>query len=60
MFLMVLKGYIYTIAVDNHASHLAFSTILPCVLHQNAVHFAAKRSVFSGKTPETGCKRRSF
>ena len=47
---MVLKGYIYTIAVDNHASHLAFSTILPCVLHQNAVHFAPKRSVFCTKT----------
>jgi len=50
MFLMLLKGFIYTIAVDNHASHLAFSTILPGVLHQNAVHFAPKRSAFSSKT----------
>ena len=28
----------------------AFSTILPCVLHQNALHLAPKRVVFSGKT----------
>ena len=37
------------------ASHLAanrtaFSTILPCVLHQNALHLAAKRKAFSIKT----------
>ena len=28
----------------------AFSTILPCVLHQNALHLAPKRVAFSGKT----------
>ena len=28
----------------------AFCTILPCVLHQNALHLASKRSVFSTKT----------
>ena len=28
----------------------AFCTILPCVLHQNAVHLAPKRSVISIKT----------
>ena len=28
----------------------AFCTILPCVLHQNALHLAPKRSVFSTKT----------
>ena len=26
----------------------AFSTILPCVLHQNALHLAPKRTAFSG------------
>ena len=39
---------------------LAFSTISPCVLHQNAVHLAAKRNVLSGKTPKIWCKWRSF
>ena len=28
----------------------AFSTILPCVLHQNALHLAPKRTAFSTKT----------
>ena len=28
----------------------AFSTILPCVLHQNALHLASKRTAFSTKT----------
>ena len=28
----------------------AFSTILPCVLHQNALYFAPKRTAFSTKT----------
>ena len=50
MFLVVLKGFVYTIAVDIYAFCLAFSTILPCVLHQNAVHLAPERSVFSTKT----------
>ena len=27
----------------------AFSSILPCILHQNALRLAAKRSVFSSK-----------
>ena len=26
----------------------AFSTILPCVFHQNTLHLAAKRTAFSG------------
>jgi len=30
--------------------YLAFSTILPCVLHQNALYFAPKRSAFCTKT----------
>ena len=28
----------------------AFCTILPCVLHQNALHLASKRKAFSIKT----------
>ena len=32
------------------ANRTAFSTILPCVLHQNALYFAPKRSVFCTKT----------
>ena len=29
-------------------NRLAFSTILPCVQHQNASHLASKRTMFSG------------
>ena len=50
MCFMVLRGFIYTIAVDVYAFHLTFSSILPCVLHQNALHLAPKRVAFSGKT----------
>jgi len=50
MFLMSLKGFVYTIAVDIYAFCLSFSAILPCVLHQNALHLAAKRTAFSTKT----------
>jgi len=32
------------------ANSTAFSSILPCVLHQNALHLAAKRKAFSIKT----------
>ena len=31
MCFMVLKGFVYTIAVDIYAFRLAFSGILPCV-----------------------------
>ena len=30
------------------AKRTAFSTILPCVLHQNTLHLAPKRTAFSG------------
>ena len=50
IFLMSLKGFVYTIAVDIYAFCLAFSAISPCVLHQNALHLAAKRTAFSTKT----------
>ena len=29
-------------------SHLAFSTKTHCILHQNTLHFAPKRTAFSG------------
>ncbi len=50
MCFMVLKGFVYTIAVDIYAFRLAFSGILPCVLHQNALHLAPKHLAFSTKT----------
>ena len=31
-----------------HAFHLAFSIILPCVLHHFTLRFAPKRTAFSG------------
>ncbi len=31
MFLMELKGFVYTITVNFYAYHLPFSSILPCV-----------------------------
>ena len=51
MYLVVRKGFIYTIAAYIYAYRLAFCSILPCVLHQNTLHFAPKRTVFSTKTP---------
>ena len=50
MCFMVLKGFVYTIVVDIYAFCLAFSGILPCVLHQNALHLAPKHLAFSAKT----------
>ena len=48
MFFMDLAGCIYTIAVDIYAFRLAFSSILHCILHQNTLRFAPKRTAFSG------------
>ena len=50
MFFMVRRGFVYTIAVDIYAFRLAFSSILHCVQHQNALRLAPKRTPFSGKT----------
>ena len=47
---MAQWGFIYTITVDIYAFRHAFSTILPCVLHQNALHLAPKRTAISTKT----------
>ena len=50
MFLMGRKGFIYTVPTYFYAFRLAFSSISPCVLQQNALHLAPKRTAFSGKT----------
>ena len=50
MFFMVRKGFVYTTAMYFYAFHLAFSTILPCVLHQNALCLAAYCTAFCSKT----------
>ena len=49
MLFMARKGVVYTIAVDVYAFHLAFSTILHCVLHHFTLHLAPKRTAFSIK-----------
>ena len=50
MFFMNLAGCIYTIAVDIYAFRLALSRILHCILHQNTLRLAPKRTAFSTKT----------
>ena len=50
MYYMAQKGFVYTIAVDIYAFRPVFSSILPCVLHQNTLRFAPKRTSFSTKT----------
>ena len=50
MFLMELKGFVYTIAVYFYAFRLAFSGILHCILPHFVLRFAAKRTAFSSKT----------
>ena len=51
MFLMVRKGFIYSIAVDIYAFRLVFSSILHCILHHFALHLAPKRTAFSTILP---------
>ena len=48
LFLVVLRGYIYTIATDVYSYCLAFSSKSHCVLHQNTLRLAPKRTAFSG------------
>ena len=47
---MVLKGFVYTIAMDIYAFRLAFSSILHCILHHFTLRLAPKRIAFSTKT----------
>ena len=51
MYLVIRRGFIYTIVAYIYACRLAFGSILPCVLHQNTLRFAPKRTAFSTKTP---------
>ena len=48
LFFMVLKGFVYTIAVDIYAFRLAFSGKNYCILHHFTLHLAPKRTAFSG------------
>ena len=57
---MVLKGFVYTIAMDIYAFRLAFSSILHCILHHFTLHLASKRKAFCCKQPKNGCKDRLF
>ena len=60
IYLMLREGCIYSIAAYFYAFRLAFSTISPCVLHQNALHLAAFCTIFSRKKPKSWCKWRSL
>ena len=48
MCFMVLKGFVYTIAVDVYAFCLVFSSTLHCILHHFTLRLAPKRTAFSG------------
>ena len=50
MCFVVREGYIYAIVAYLYAFCLAFSSKMHCILHQNALHLAAKRIAFSTKT----------
>ena len=50
MFLMILKGLIYTFAVYFYAFYLSFSSILPRIQHHFTLHLAPKHTAFSIKT----------
>ena len=51
MYLVIRKGFIYTIAAYIYAYRLAFCSILPCVLHQNTLRLAPNCLAFSTKLP---------
>ena len=50
MFFMILRGFVYAIAVDVYAFRLAFSGKSHCILQHFALRFAPKRTPFSTKT----------
>ena len=50
MYFMVLRGYVYTIAVHIYAFRLTFSCILHCVQHHFTLRLAPKRTAFCTKT----------
>jgi len=47
---MVLRGFLYAIAVDVYAFRLAFSGKSHCILHHFTLRLAPKRTAFSTKT----------
>ena len=49
-YLVVLKGYIHTIAVYFYAYRPTFSGKKHCILHHFTLRFAPKRVVFCTKT----------
>ena len=49
MSFMVLRGFVYAVAVNFYAFRLTFSLILHRILHHFTLHLAPKRSAFSGK-----------
>jgi len=50
LFLMVRRGFVYTISADIYARRPAFSSKTHCILHHFTLRFAQKRSAFSTKT----------
>ncbi len=50
MFFMVLKGFVYTIAVYIYAFRLAFSIKTHCILHHFTLRLAPKCTAFCTKT----------
>ena len=48
MSFMVLRGFVYAVAVNFYAFCLAFCPILHCILHHFTLHLAPKRSAFCG------------
>ena len=48
MFFMVLRGFVYAVAVNFYAFCLAFCPILHCILPHFTLHLAPKRSAFCG------------
>ena len=46
IYVMVRKGFIYTIAAYFYAYRLAFSTILHCILQHFTLRLAPKRTAF--------------
>ena len=50
MCFMVLKGFLYAIAVDVYAFRLAFSGKSHCISHHFTLRLAPKRTPFCGKT----------
>ena len=50
LFLMVRRGFVYTISADIYAHRPAFCRKLHCILHHFTLRLAPKRTPFSTKT----------